>query len=119
MTLSTIHLHASMDRYPQFLSSIRDEFPDDCEAIAEEIIDAELGDFCWDARIAERRICTVAPFEADDIELCEQVRILGYFRGKYLVATCIVDGKRHLNWMLKVRHFDALSDAEAAFLTAD
>jgi hypothetical protein len=119
MTLSSTHLHAAMDRYPQFLNSIREEFPDDCEAIAEEIIDAELGDFCWDARIAERRICTVSPFDSDDIELREQVRILGFFHGRYLVATCIVDGERHLHWMLKVRHFDALSDAETAFLAAD
>jgi hypothetical protein len=119
MTLSITHQHAEFDRYPLFLSTIREEFPDDCDAIADEIIDNELGDFCWDARIAERRICTVSPFDCDDIELREQVRIIGYFRGKYLVATCIVDGERHLHWMLKVRHFDAFDDAEAAFLAAD
>jgi hypothetical protein len=119
MTLSATHQHAEFDRYLHFLSTIRDEFPDDCEAIASDIIDAELGDFCWDSRIAERRVCVVEPFDCDEIEVRELVRILGFFRSRYLVATCIVDGERHLHWMAKVRHFDALSDAETAFLAAD
>lgn len=119
MTLSITYQHAEFDRYPHFLSTIREEFPDDCEAIASEIIDAELGDFCWDSRIAERRVCTVAPFDSDDIEIREQVRILGFFRSQYLVATCIVDDHRRLCWMTKIRHFDALSDAETAFLAAN
>ena len=119
MTLSTTHLHAAMDRYPQFLSTIRAEFPDDCEAIADEIIDAELGDFCWDSRLAERRICVLEPLDDDESDAREQVRILGYFRGQYIVATCIVDAGRHLHWMPKVRQFDALVEAETAFLTAD
>jgi hypothetical protein len=116
MTLSTTHLHAAMDRFPQFLNTIREEFPDDCDAIADEIIDKELGDFCWDSRLAECRICILEPLDDDEIEEREQVRILGYFRGEYIVATCIVDAERQLRWMPKVRHFDGLPDAEAAFL---
>jgi hypothetical protein len=116
MTLSNTHLHAAMDCFPAFLSTIRAEFPDDCEAIADEIIDAELGDFCWDSRIAERRIGMVAAFETDDFEATEEVRILGYFRGAYLVATCIVDSRRRLQWMPKVRRFGAFAEAESAFL---
>ena len=119
MTLSTTHLHAAMDRYPQFLTTIRAEFPDDCEAIADEIIDAELGDFCWDSRLAERRICVLEPLDDDESDVREQVRILGYFRSQYIVATCIVDAERRLCWMLKVRHFDDLADAERAFLAAE
>lgn len=119
MTLSTTHLHAAMDRYPQFLSTIRAEFPDDCEAIADEIIDAELGDFCWDSRLAERRMCVLEPIDDDGSDAREQVRILGYFRGEYIVATCIVNAERHLHWMLKVRQFDMQVDAETAFLAAD
>ncbi len=119
MTLSTAHSHAAMDRYPHFLSTIRDEFPDDCDAIADEMINAELGDFCWDSRIAERRICDLEPLDDDEIVAREEVRILGYFRSQYLVATCIVDAERRLQWMPKVRQFDALIDAETAFLAAD
>jgi hypothetical protein len=108
-----------MDRYPHFLSTIRAEFPSDCDAIADEILDKELGDFCWESRIAERHICTLEPMEFDGDEARERVQILGYFRGQYLVATCIVDAQRRFLWMPKVRHFDAEIDAETAFLAVN
>jgi hypothetical protein len=117
MTLSTVHSHAEFDRYPRFLDTIRDEFPDDCEAIASDIIDAELGDFCWESRIAERSNGVIETFDFGACEEREEVSILGYFRGRYLVATCILDAERHLRWMPKVRHFEAYEDAESAFLT--
>src|SRR5271170_2843197 len=116
MTISSTQPHAAMDTFPQFLSTIRAEFPDDCEAIADDIIDAELGDFCWESRIAERRLSVFENFGDDENELREEVGILGFFRGQYLVATCILDGERRLRWMPKVRHFEELADAEAAFL---
>jgi hypothetical protein len=117
MTNFTTQPHAAMDKFPAFLSTIRAEFPDDCDTIADEIIDAELGDFCWESRFAERPIST---FETpdDDEELREEVRILGFFRGRYLVATCILDGDRQLRWMPKVRYFEALTEAESAFLVS-
>jgi hypothetical protein len=118
MTNSTAHPHAAMDKFPAFLASIRSEFPDDYDAIADEIIDKELGDFCWESRVAERQICVLEPLDDDEIER-EEVRILGYFRGRYLVATCIIDADHRLEWMPKVRHFDAQSEAEMAFLASN
>jgi hypothetical protein len=116
MTLSTIQPHAAMDRFPQFLGTIRAEFPDDCDAIADEIVEAELGDFCWDSRIAEQSFGIIEDLSDDEGEAREAVRILGYFRGRYLVATCILDAERKLRWMPKVRHFEGLAEAEIAFL---
>ena len=116
MTLSINHPHGEFDRYPHFLNTIRTEFPDDCEAIADEMIDAELGDFCWDSRIAERSNGIIEAFDFDGSEEREDVSILGYFRGRYLVATCILDAARALRWMPKVRHFDTFEDAETAFV---
>jgi hypothetical protein len=118
MTAFTIQTHSAMDKFPAFLSTIRAEFPDDCEAIADEIIDAELGDFCWDSRVAERIIGTVESGDGDDEEAHSEVRIVGYFRGRYLVATCILDAKHRPIWMPKVRYFDLESDADCAFLAA-
>src|SRR6185312_9705279 len=109
MTLSNTHPHAAMDRFPAFLSTIRAEFPDDCEAIADEIIDAELSDFCWESRIAERHLGLLEDFCDDTDDAREEVAILGYFRGRYLVATCVLDSGRCLRWMPKVRHFDLLA----------
>ncbi len=116
MTISTTQIHAAMDAFPRFLNTIRAEFPDDCEAIANDIIEAELGDFCWDSRIAERRLGLVECFGDSDGETHEEVGILGFFRGQYLVATCILDGERRLRWMPKIRHFAEVADAESAFL---
>ena len=116
MTVFTVQPHAVMDKFPAFLASIRTEFPDDCEAIADEMIEAELGDFCWESRIAERRLGLLESFDEDADEAREEVLIIGYFRARYLVATCILDGDRQLRWMPKVREFDALADAESAFL---
>jgi hypothetical protein len=116
MTVFTAQPHAAMDRFPAFLASIRGEFPDDCEAIAAEMIDAELGDFCWESRIAERRLGMLESFGDEAFEAREEVTILGYFRGKYLVATCVLDGDRRLCWMRKVREFAAPAEAESAFM---
>ena len=116
MTISTTQPHAAMDSFPHFLNTIRVEFPDDCEAIADDIIEAELGDFCWESRIAEQSLGIIEDLCDDEDEAREAVRILGYFRGQYLVATCILDVERKLRWMPKVRHFEALADAESAFL---
>jgi hypothetical protein len=118
MTNFSTQPHAAMDRFPAFISTIRAEFPDDCDAIADEIIEAELGDFCWESRFAERQIGIVEALD-DPEDTREEVRILGYFRGRYLVATCILDSDRRLYWMPKVRYFDALMDAESAFLAND
>jgi hypothetical protein len=53
----------------------------------------------------------------DEDDAREEVSIVGYFSGGYLVAVCILNADRHLRWMLpKVRHFDAFEDAEAAFV---
>ncbi len=115
MTTFSTQPHAAMDRFPAFVSTIRAEFPDDFESIADEIIDAELGDFCWDSRFAERPIGIVDSFDEDENPR-EVVKIIGYFRGRYLVASCIVNGDRRLLWMPKVRHFEVLAEAESAFL---
>ena len=115
MTAFHNHIHAALDTFPAFVSTVREEFPDDFEGIVDEIIDIELGDFCWGSRIAELSRGRDDSLIDDEIE-CQEVRILGYFRGRYLVADCIVDDDRRLRWMPKVRYFDQLADAEAAFL---
>ena len=88
MTLSINHLHAEFDRYPHFLSTIRHEFPDDCVAIADEIIDAELGDFCWDSRIAERSNGIIQTFEFDESEECQRTRTFPQLGDTNIPALC-------------------------------
>jgi len=102
------HPHAEFDRFPVLVA----EFGSDS---VEAIIDAEAADFAWDSRFAERNCGAWDGFD-DDEDSGEIVRIIGYFRSHYIVATCIVDGNRHVQMMLKQRHFDTVEDAEQAFL---
>jgi hypothetical protein len=102
------HSHAEFDRFPLLIA----EFGADA---VEAIIDAELADFVWDSRFAERHLGAWEGFDEDD-ESGEMVRIIGYFHRRYVVATCIVDGNRHVLMMVTQRHFDTVEDAERAFL---
>ncbi len=102
------HPHAEFDRFPALV----EEFGRDS---VEAIIDAEAADFAWDSRFAERNCGAWEGFD-DDEDSGEIVRIIGYFRSRYVVATCIVDGNRQVQMMLKQRHFDTVEDAEQAFL---
>ena len=103
------HPHAEFDRFPALLA----EFG---RGAVDHIIDAEAADFAWDSRFAERNLGVCE--SVDDDDGCEEiVRIIGYFRSRYIVATCIVDSERRVQAMLKQRSFDSIEDAEQAFLT--
>jgi hypothetical protein len=59
-------------------------------AIAAHYLDAELADFHWQSRVAERWLGT---FESADEELPEldRVGIVGQLKGTWFVATCLID----------------------------
>lgn len=97
MSHSVLHPHAEFDRFPQLIEEFGAGFVD-------AVIAAEEADFAWDSRFAEHDLGA------------RRVRIIGYFRRRYLVATCLVDGKRRVRALLKLCRFDCLAEAEAAFL---
>ena len=112
------HDHAAFDRFPELVRDLTEEFGSDgIGAIVEKFIAAERTDFCWDGRFAEMNL---GEFESldDDEEHRERVAVLGYFRALYYVATCIVDKKRHVRALLKVRQFESFGNAETAFLAS-
>ena len=116
MTTLHIHPHAEFDRCPQLLDSLTQEFGrDGILSIAERFIEAERADFHWDGRLAEMNLGAYESLDDED-EAFEAVAIIGYFRCRYYVATCVVDAERHVHWMLRLRHFDSFESAEQAFL---
>lgn len=120
MTRNQQHPHAEFDRFPQLVRDLADEFGDEgINAVAERFVAAEQADFYWDGRIAEMKLAPFCEAFDDDDEPCERVAILGFFRSRYYVATCLVDDSWRLCAMLRVRHFDDSANAEAAFLTGD
>lgn len=118
MTTLHTHPHAAFDRFPQLLTSLAEEFGGDgVHGLAERIIEAELADFHWDSRIAEMNLGAWESLDEEN-EAFERVAIIGYFRSRYYVATCIVDGDRHVHWMLRLRQFETFESAENAFLAS-
>ena len=110
------HGHAAFDQFPELVQDLTTEFGSDgIGAIVEKFIAAERADFCWEGRFAEMNL---GEFENVDGEYegCDQVAVLGYFRGQYYVATCIVDQERHVRALLKVRQFESFGSAESALL---
>ncbi len=111
--------HTAFDRFPQLVRDLIDEFgADGISGIVERFIDAEQADFYWEGRLAEMLLG--AYFDAFDEEDAhgQRVAILGIFRSRYYVATCVVDDAHSARTMLRVRHFDDLAGAESAFLAS-
>jgi len=116
MTHLHAHLHAAFDRFPQLYRDLIGEFGSgNIDAVVEHVIAAERADFYWDGRIAEMNLGVWEKLDDAD-EAVERVAILGYFHGRYYVATCLVGGDRCVHWLFGLRHFDSFEDAEKAFL---
>ena len=116
MTTRHIHPHAAFDRFPMLVASVKEEFgTDGLLSNVERFIDAERADVHWDGRLAEMNLGAYESFDDED-EAFERVSIIGYFRGRYYVATCVVDAERRVRWLLRLRHFDSFESAERAFL---
>ena len=116
MTTLHTHPHAEFDHFPQLRRDLIAECgADGIDAVIEHLIAAERTDFHWDGRIAEMSLGAWESLD-DENQAFEKVTIVGYFRARYYVATCLVDGDRHVHWMLRLRHFDSFKSAEQAFL---
>lgn len=116
MTTLHAHPHAAFDRFPQVRRDLVAEFgADGIDAVVEHFIEAERADFHWGGRVAEMGLGAWQSLDEDD-EALEIVAILGYFRARYDVAACLVDGDRRVRGMLWLRHFESFESAEQAFL---
>jgi hypothetical protein len=110
------HDHAAFDRFPELVRGLIAQFGSDgIDAIADRFIAAERAEFCWEGRFAEMNL---GAFESADDEFaaCDRVAVMGYFRGQYYIATCVVDRERDVRALLKVRQFTDFDGAETAFL---
>lgn len=110
------HDHAALDRFPELVRDLTIEFGSDgIGSVIEKFIAAEQADFCWDGRFAERNLGEFESFDGDE-EGCRRVAVMGYFRGEYYVAICIVDAERRAVALLKSRQFECFESAEIEFL---
>ncbi len=69
------HPHASFDRFPQLVRDLETEFGrDGLDAVVERFAEAELGEFVWDERIAERDLGDYESIDDDEFEGSHRVR---------------------------------------------
>src|SRR3546814_9913947 len=94
------------------VESVKEEFgTDGLMSNVERFIEAERADFHWDGRLAEMNLGAYESFDEEG-EAFELVSIVGYFRSRYYVATCVVDAERHVRWMLRLTNFDSFERSE-------
>src|SRR3546814_13636300 len=116
MTTLHTHPHAAFDRFPQLVTDLVAEFgADGIDAVVEHFIEAERADFHWDGRLAEMNLGAWESLDEEDGAF-ERVAIIGYFRSRHSVATCIVDGARPVHWLLRLRHFERFAITTTAVL---
>ena len=83
------------------------------EGLAERFLDAEALDFHWSARLQERWLGAYESLDEEDFEL-DRVAILGWLKGAWFIAICIVDGNGEPHAMSGMRTFGSRRDAVVA-----
>jgi hypothetical protein len=85
------------------------------------IMEAEVVDFLWEARIRERYLGqhfdVCFPPDDEDVEL-SRVAVLSGLGGRWHVGVCLVDGEGAPADMLWRQTFDGRAEAEMAFRSA-
>lgn len=115
MTMISIVQAASRDAYPALLAGIEAQFGREGSVeIAGRFLAAELADFHWESRVAERWLGTYESIGDEEIEL-DRIAILGRLQGIWFVATCLVDGEGAVHAMENLKLIPGEKGAETAF----
>ena len=88
------------------------------EGLARHFIEAEDGDFYWDARERMRFLGGWESIDEDQDEALDRVVVAGVLDGRYYVAVLVMDGWDAVQGLLGVRHFDDRAVADKAFVAA-
>lgn len=119
MTTISASAAALLDPFTSLVRELEGEFQTgDGAALAAHFVEAEAADFYWQARVSERALGAYQAIdEADDEEL-DRVAINGFFRGRWFVATCLVDRQGAVHDLLNLVRFEDEIEARAAFVHA-
>lgn len=115
MTMYSAIRIAEVDPVAMLLNSVTEGLDAvSAAAISSFFIDAELADFCWNARQRAAWIGEYLSFE-DEAETLDRVAILSEIEGRYHVGIALVDGDGCVQDLRRHRSFDSIQDADAAF----
>src|SRR3546814_4483860 len=88
----------------------------DVELLAAHVLDAERDDFHWESRFDERHLGAYESLD-DEPEELDRLAIIGYLKGRWHTAICIVDGEGCLFDMLNLQHHESAGDARNSYVT--
>ena len=115
MTMISIFQTTSRDVYPTLLAGLETQFGrEESVEIAGQFLAAELADFHWESRVAERWLGAYETFDDDETEL-DRVAILGRLQGAWFTAECLVDGNGAVHSISNLRLAADEKEAETAF----
>lgn len=115
MTMISIVQARSRDTYPVLLAGIETQFGHvGSVEIAGRFLAAELADFHWESRVAERWLGAYESSEDEEIEL-DRVAILGKLQGVWFIAVCLVDGNGAVHTIDNLRLMRCEKEAERVF----
>ena len=112
MTMISATANARCDA---LLEGLRAEFG---AIMADRIMEAEVADYLWEARLKERYLGQHIDIGFDDFEderELSRIAILSFLGGVWHTASCLVDGEGMAVDLLWKRSFDSRETAEAAF----
>ena len=93
MTQISILQAASRDAYPALLAGLEAQFGREVSVeIASHYLAAELADFHWESRVAERWLGTCERDDDGEESELERIAVVGLLQGTWFAATCLVDG---------------------------
>lgn len=109
---------AMISRAGERMDAMRAEFG---AILAERILETELLDFLWEARLAERYLGQ--HFGEDWIGDCDgaelsRVAIFGLLNGRFQIAVCVIDGEGLPIELIWRRDCDDPAEAESMLATA-
>jgi hypothetical protein len=111
----TTHPYTTFDRFACLLAELTEEVGSvEAQHLADRIVEAESADFHWEARFAEKNLGAFESWGEEEKTLTK-VAIIGCFRERYYVATCLVSSERRVHTLLRLRYCESVESAQKAF----
>lgn len=106
------HAHAQVLSCNEQLEALKVHFGG---IIASRILEAEAGDFHWEARVRERYLGLHSDDDFGTGEELSRIAILSALGGQWHAGVCLVDGDGCVDTLLWLRSFAGLEEAESTF----
>lgn len=118
--MADVAIPGTADRvFERLVSGLETEFGSAAaEGLARVFVEAEGGDFYWEAREKMRWLGLWEGLDEEQVDALDRVAVAGVFDGRCYVAVLLVDGWDAVQALLGVRHFEERAEADDVFAKA-